>query len=99
MSSIKKLAAVLVILLSAVLSFGQQTLRSLSFSSEDAKVVNFVALPQSVLALLLSDKQDFPDGPPPNLHCEEHENAGPEPRPEILCGKVALSSHTGTDYL
>jgi hypothetical protein len=38
--------------------------RSLSFSSEDDRVTNFVQLSQSVLVLLLRDKKDFPDGVP-----------------------------------
>jgi hypothetical protein len=98
MFSNKKLVAALAVL-TAGLCFGQQTLGSLSFSSEEDRVADSVHLPESVRALLLNDKEDFPDGPPANLHCEDHEGAGPEPRPEILCRKLALSSQAGTDYL
>jgi hypothetical protein len=99
MRQFKKLLAALILPLSACLCFGQRTTASLSFSSEDETVANFVQLPQTVLALLLNDKEDFPNGPPSNLSCEDHEQPGPEPRPELLCGKLTLSSQTGTDYL
>jgi hypothetical protein len=78
---------------------GQQQRQTLSFSSEDERVSEFVQLPNSVLALLLNDKEDFPDGPPSNVHCEDHELAGDERRPEILCRKLSLSSKAGESYL
>jgi hypothetical protein len=99
MPSIKKPLAALTLFLSVGSCFGQETPRSLSFSSEDQRVADFVQLPQSVLVLLLNDKEDFPDGPPSNVHCEDHEQAGDEPRPEILCRKLPLSSQAGTNYL
>jgi hypothetical protein len=76
MSSIKKLVGALIFPLSAALCLGQRTPGTLSFSSEDERVANFVQLPLSVLTLLLNDKEDFPNGPPANLHCEDHEEAG-----------------------
>ena len=54
------------------------------------------------MALLLTDKKDFPDGAPPNLRCNTHESTGilsENPAPQLLCGIVPLSSKTGTDYL
>jgi hypothetical protein len=99
MFSIKKMIAAIILLPSLGLCFGQRTPGPLSFSSEDQAVADFVQLPQSVLALLLNDKEDFRNGSPLNLHCEDREEAGPELRPEILCRKLTLSSHAGTDYL
>jgi hypothetical protein len=98
MLSIMKPFAVLTLFTSLSLCFGQKPTQSLSFSSEDERVADFVKLPQSVLVLLLSDKDDFPDGPS-NVHCEDHEQAGDEPRPEILCRRVPLSSQLGENYL
>jgi hypothetical protein len=105
MPSILKPFTLLTLFMSVSLCFGQRTAQTLSFSSEDEKVTNFVHLPSSVLVLLLSDKEDFPDGPPSNVHCEDHEQAGQElqagdePRPQILCRKVPLSSQAGENYL
>jgi hypothetical protein len=98
-SSIKKPFAALTLILSVGLCFGQEIPQSLSFSSEDPRVADFVQLPQSVLVLLLNDKEDFPNGLPSNVHCEDHEQAGDEPPPEILCRKLPLSSQAGADYL
>ncbi len=99
MSSIKKPFAALTLILLVGLCFGQETPRSLSFSSDDERVADFVQLPQSALVLLLNDKEDFPNGPPSNVRCEDHEQAGDEPRAEILCRKLPLSSQDGTNYL
>lgn len=99
MYRITKPTAILTLLLTAVFCFTQETVRSLSFSSEDERVADFVKLPDSVLALLLTDKEDFPDGPPSNMHCEDHEQATTEIRPEILCRRIPLSSQSGEDFL
>lgn len=99
MFRIGKPLAVMTLFFSAGLCFGQTPAQSLSFSSEDERVSDFVQLPQNVLVLLLNDKDDFPDGPPSNLHCEDHEQAGDEPRPEILCRRLPLSSRSGESYL
>jgi len=99
MLSIEKLLTALILVLSAGLCIGEQPAGSLFFSSEDQKVADFVQLPHSVLALLLNDKEDFPDGSPSDLRGEDHEESGPEPRPEILCRKLTLSLQTGTDFL
>jgi hypothetical protein len=90
---------VLTLFAAVTLCSGQPPRQSLSFSSEDESVSEFVRLPDSVLALLLNDKEDFPDGPPSNVHCEDHEQATQEPRPEILCRKLSLSSKAGESYL
>lgn len=98
LSTLKQL--VLITLFTSVSScLGQTALRSLSFSSEDDRVADFVQVPQSVLVLVLDDREDFPDGPPPGLHCDDREQAGNEPRPEILCRKLRLSSQPGENYL
>jgi hypothetical protein len=97
MSSMKKALAAVALFLSIASCLAQRLHPSLSFSSEDQRVSQFVNLPKNVLALLLNDKEDFPDGPPTNVHCEDHEQAGDGPRPEILCRK--LSSKTGANYL
>jgi hypothetical protein len=99
MFPIVKALAVLALFSSVGLCFGQRPLVSLSFSSDDEKVADFVQLPERILALLLNDKDDFPDGPPSNMHCEDHEQAGDGPRPEILCRRLPLSSGTGENYL
>jgi hypothetical protein len=99
MSPIRKSLALLTLFSSVGLCFAQRSAQSLSFSSEDESVADFVKLPQGVLALLLNDKEDFPNGPPLNVHCEDHEQAGDEPRPEILCRRLPLSSQTDTNYL
>jgi len=91
--------AVLTLVTSMSLGFGQRPAQSLSFSSEDERVADFVQLPQSVLVLLLSDKEDFPNGDAANLRCEDHEQAGDEPRPEILCRRIPVSSQPGENYL
>ena len=99
MRRIMKPFAVLTLVTSMSLCLGQRPAQSLSFSSEDERVANFVQLPQSVLVLLLSDKEDFPNRDPANVRCEDHEQAGDEPRPEILCRRIPLSSQPGENYL
>jgi hypothetical protein len=99
MSSIIELLAALILLSSSCVCFGQHSVESLSFSSEDEKVANFVQLPQEILSLLVNDKEDFPDSEAPSLHCEGHEEPTPEPQPQILCRTVPLSSQTGADFL
>lgn len=91
MVAIGKLLAILTLFSFVGLCAGRMTVQSLSFNSDDERVADFVQLPQRVLTLLLNDKEDFPDGPPTYLHCEDHEQGGGEPRPEILCRK--LPSH------
>lgn len=99
MFRIGDLSAVLILLFSGVLCFAQAPAHPLSFSSEDGRVRDFIQLPQNVLAILLNDKDDFPDGPPSNLHCEDHERAGDATGPEILCRTLPLSSRAGQNYL
>lgn len=81
------------------LCFGQNPALPLSFSSENERVTDFVQLPQDVLALLLNDRDDFPDEPPSPLHCEDREQTSGRPRPEILCRRLPLLSRTGQNYL
>ena len=99
MSPIIRVLAMLALLSWVDVCFAQKTAQPLSFSSEDTKVVDFVQLPQGILALLLNDKGDFPDGPPSNVRCEDHEQPRGEPQPEILCRRLLLSPQPGTDYL
>lgn len=99
MPLLSRTLAILTLSISVGLCSSQTSSKSMSFSSEDDKVADFVQLPESVLHALASDKEDFPDGAPKNLHCEQHEQAGDEPRPEILCRKLSLSSEPGENYL
>jgi hypothetical protein len=88
----------LTLLTSASLCYGQR-LASLSFSSEDQTVADFVQLPKSILALLLSDKEDFPDRSSSTVQCQDREHLDGEPRPEILCRRLPLSSQPGENCL
>lgn len=92
--AVRKPIAVVMLLACASWGFGQKPLQS--FSSEDDRVEDFVQLPSDVLNLVLQDKESFPDRS--SVRCEDHEQTGDKPRPEILCRKVLLSGH-GEDYL
>jgi hypothetical protein len=99
MLSAAKPVTALILFGAAILCFGQRPVRSLSFSSEDERVTDFVQLPGSALLILLKDKEAFPDGMPSDLRCEDHEQSGDKPRPELLCRRLPLSQHPGEDYL
>ncbi len=99
MSPIVRRLATLILFSSVGLCFGQGPAQPLSFSSEDQRVADFVEIPPNVLKLLLSDREDFPVGPPSNIHCVDHEQPGGGVRPQILCRSVPLSSQSGENYL
>jgi hypothetical protein len=64
---------VLTLFAAVTLCFGQKPGQSLSFSSEDERVTDFVQLPDSALSILSKDREAFPDGMPSDLHCEDHD--------------------------
>ena len=99
MPLLSRTLAILTLSMSVGLCSSQTSSKSMSFSSEDNKVADFVRLPESVLVALTNDKQDFPDGMSQNLQRERHEQVGDEPRPEILCRRLSLSSEPGENYL
>jgi len=87
-------------LLQSVCSAQQHT-KAMTFSSEGDPFKNPVQLPPEALALLTSDKEDFPDGPPKNFHCDDQEQLHnkDEPAEQILCTKLPLSSSGEENYL
>jgi len=73
----------------------------MTFSSEGDPFKHPVQLPPEALTLLTSDKEAFPDGSPKGFRCndqEQFDNSG-EPKAQILCTTLPLSSAQGTNYL
>jgi hypothetical protein len=85
----------------SVLLMGQSQ-AELVFSAENDSVEHPVQLPPQAMTLLVNDKQDFPDGPPHDLHCNDKEKSvdnWEDAIPQILCTKLPLSSASDKDYL
>jgi len=96
MSLVSKSLALLALFISVTLHSETSKKHDLTFSAEDQKVDAFAQLPPDVLALLLKDKDDFPEGSP-GLRCDDHEGRSGD-RPEILCRTLPISS-TGESFL
>ena len=65
-------------------------------------VENPVQLPPDVMKLLLNDKVDFPEGEKESFHCSGSERtpvSTEEPKKQVLCTALHLSSSPDMDYL
>lgn len=97
MSLIRASLFSLATLLALNAAFADDTAKTLIFNADTDQVDHFADLPPDGLALLRNDREEFPDGPPTNLRCTDHElDAWKE---QVLCRIVPLSPIPGTNYL
>jgi len=105
MVRVAHLATVGSLLLLTSSCLAQPDWESRGFTGDTKSLPHPVQLPPAALALLTSDKEDFPDGPARDLRCNQQGETPPgppdsgDPKPELLCTAVKLSSKPGTDYL
>lgn len=101
--SLARFLLVLVVPTLSIIALAQQPAKTIVFNADTDSVSHFVDLPTRALSLLTSDKEDFPDGAPADLHCSDRElQRSSLPggwKDQILCTSLPLSTEPGRNYL